>query len=193
MKIKKLIGSMLCAFSLVFMTGCASDPKGAVEACMEAVKVMDLSSIATSDVEESINQGDTILNSLKEYFNETSSKIEYKIQDTKVNGDKATVTVEMTYTDATPIYSAVMEDAFKNPLQYSFSGEDATGKIELFVSSFNGLKDSVKTNTAKCTVKFECMKESGGWLVDDVSDEFVDVITANAYTFFNNLEGNDKK
>ncbi|MCF0106457.1 MAG: hypothetical protein HUJ53_06810 [Holdemanella sp.] len=193
MKIKKVFISLCLVFSMAFMTGCSSDPREVVDQCMKNVQKYDFSTIDSKELDETLNSDDAITNLLLDYFKECAAKMEYTIKDSKVDGDKATVSVDATYVDASSLLSQAMTYYLSRALQLAFTGASEEELNQIFVTAFNETKDSYQTKTATCTIQFECTKDKDGWKITNVSNEFYDVITANAYSYFESFDSSETK
>jgi REP element-mobilizing transposase RayT len=103
----------------------------------------------------------------KELMKNHYKNLKYEIKDETINGDHATVTVEIEVTD----YSKIMTDAdnylSENPNE--FNNEQGTYDISLFTKyRLEKLKEA--KDTVKYTLDLTLTKINNEWILDNISD-----------------------
>jgi hypothetical protein len=198
---KKLLAIVLILVLTLALTGCGSKPETAVDKFFNAVKTYD-SEAMTNTLAPSATDG---LGSASEYLEVTSdpvaapfldylkgnaAKITYDITETKIDGDKATVTVKCKYVDGSQLFGKIIEELFTELLTAAFSGQELTEEqmTQIGVDLLNkNLTTTTETFTEK-TIDIDCVNVDGTWFVNTVSDEMADVVSSNLFTATKDLQ-----
>ena len=198
----KLLLPIIAIMTVVLAACGASGPDKTVDNFFGSVKKLELENVGehlskdlTKEYEESLNDQDMLgedeftfddmkkLDEYKEFEGELkklTSKLKHKITDTKTDGDKSTVTVELTYADASePLLSSV-QSIFGELMGMAFSGQEPDNDelVGVILNSISkNLKDAeISTENSKGSI--ELIKEDGNWVISEVDDE-----VANALLF----------
>jgi hypothetical protein len=194
----------------------ASTPSGTVSAALDALKAQDASTLskyyggdtsAMSDPEgalksagegsgaaagmlSTLNGGNTELTDEQKAMMQTvAAKLldfDYKVSNEKVEGDKATVDVEITTYDFGNAVSQVFSEYMSNVIAAAFSQDSESSNsqdmlLDIAVEKTQALtsKDKVGTTTLSLT-----KGQDGAWKVDDLREnrEFIDAISGGVLT-----------
>jgi hypothetical protein len=198
----KKIFNVFMAFTIIFgLCGCSlgAKPEAAVDGFLSAVQSFDLKSMQTYISTE--NNGTSSESALAEfnlkddsekyfmdYLKTCASKMTYTIKSSKVNGDKATVTVDFKYIDSTPFVKAVMSDVITQVFATAFSGTEFTDEQadKLFTDTIKKQESQVKDTYVEKTVDINCSKKDGKWIIE-TNEDLEDVITANLVSAFKDI------
>lgn len=157
-------------------------PEKVVEETFDAIKKTDMEKITkllTGEVAEKITEGDAFLELMKV----SNKMLNYKITNTVINNDAATVTVECTYGDVKPIFGAAFKEYFQAVMQKAFSGTEPTEE-ELNEMLSTAMLNAIETTQAEeysTTIEVPCIKVDKKWAIDSSTDNvaLADVMTGN--------------
>ena len=166
--------------SLVLLTGCGNNkmlntPTKRVEMFFESYQSLDknvidqLNDVANNEISFTDSQRESYVDLMKKHY----QALKYEIKDEVINGDTATVTVEITVMDYSNILKEANEYLENNKQEFN----DENGKYD--ETSFNEyrlnkLKEADKTVTY--TIDMTLTKIDGEWILDDVSNDVNDKI-----------------
>lgn len=168
---KKFSKILLTFILVVTLTGCGMDntPTKKVEAFFD--KYQKLDSNVLNDLDLTIADDTSIDEASRSEYRDFMKKhyqdLEYKIKDEKIDGDKATVTAEVTVRD----YSKVMNDAntYKDTNATEFNDEAGNYNAGLFSKYRLGkLKDVTEKKTY--TLELTLTKKDDEWILDELSE-----------------------
>lgn len=186
MKTRNLIWILLACLLLVFMTGCAKEPSPAdtVTQFSDAIKAFDLQkmndyiegeeAVTSLDLENNETIGG-LMNQLKTW----SKDLQYKIVSAEEKGDTATVIVEYTHTDASAVTEDAMTDYFTQALAMAFSGASDEDMTELLAKLLTEKAETSEIGTKQTTVVYPLKKIDGKWLIEEIPDDALHVITSD--------------
>ena len=202
MKLKNILSIML--IGLVLLTGCAEKPDVTVTAYFDELKTSispDLKTIAIEkyfdtavQIEES-NQDLSLesfeSNEMTDKYLELFRGFEYKVIDSKIEGDSAVVNVEITTYPVGELLSNYMVQLFSKVFEWAFSGiteEEITAKS---TTLFLDLATDIQKTYVK-TVPVYMVKKEGKWLIsgDTTNYEMMDALTGGILEFAKQLEEN---
>lgn len=185
---KKVLSLLLGALLLV---GCAAPkPEATVEKLMTAVKNSDSATMAKVMGEDNYNpEEDDILAGMYEIspelgdaIKEYNKTISYNITSSDIQGDTATVTADITFKDAGEIFLTAMgkyiEVAFTMIM-------DGASEEEVTDAASGVFAEAIETTDVKeitKSVTFTLVKNDKEWIIDDVTDEFLDVISLGIFS-----------
>ncbi|MBQ5987029.1 MAG: DUF4878 domain-containing protein [Clostridia bacterium] len=190
---KKIVSMLLAVFLLLGTVGCGSDsPEGTITAYNDAIRVLDFEKAQTyivkeSDIESTLEKNSYIADDMLPTFAEWIKTLEYKIADVTIEGDKATVTVEYTHTDASDVFKAVLADYFAQALRSALTGTNEEDQTPLLISLFSEKAKTVETRRMKTTVVYSCIKSSGEWKIESVPTEFITVLSSNVLSVIHEM------
>ena len=162
---KKWLIGLLCMFSLV---GCSigqdmtNTPTKKVEAYLDGYKQLDDSVV--NDIDDLLKDAKYTVEQktrYKEIMKKHYQDLKYEIKDEKIDGDKATVEVEIEVRDYSKVLSSdVVPDEIKDE-EGNYSEEAYDYQL--------GQMENVK-ETVKYTVTFYLTKKDKEWQIDDLSE-----------------------
>jgi len=162
---------------LVLVTGCsctaditASTPTKETEKFFNNYQTLDNDVVAQLDdvIETEMTFTDEQKESYKSIMKKHYQDLEYEIKDEKINGDNATVEVEIEVRD----YSKAMEDANNYLTQNPEEFNDETGIYnETLFNEYRLKKIKEVEDKVKYTLNLRLTKEDDKWKLEDLSDE----------------------
>lgn len=167
---KKLIISLFCLF---LFTGCSNDlmntPTKRVETLLNNYITLD--SEVIRDLDETLLLETVMTNAQKERYKDILKKqyqhLSYEIKDETIDGDKATVEVEIEVYDYHKIISEAENYLTENPNEFLLDNNNTD------VSKFNDYKlDKLEDAKDKITytLNLTLTKENDTWVLDDLTD-----------------------
>jgi len=191
--LRKLMG-LLLIIGIFFIAGCSNFPKpeSTVTDFIEAGKKFDLTKMATmvnpsnaSKVTDVMKDGKDSKDQYQKYFldylKENATKITYSVKGSKIENDKATVTVDVKYLNGGPLLKATIGDVFSKAFSLAFTG--VTMKDEdmnqMFISAMQKQKETVKDSFVEKTIDVKLAKANNKWYIDEPSDDLLNVFTSN--------------
>ena len=184
---KKRLIILLSIFGLL-VSGCGNSntPTSKVEEFLGKYQTMDSDVLTQLDniISNDTSMNDTQKKDYQALMEKQYQNLSYKIKDEKIEGDQATVLVEVEVFDyANSIlesreYYNEHRDEFESDDSFNDdkkdeSGEVVGGEIDNLASfieyKIKQLKDV--TDKAKYEITFHLTKEDGEWVVEDISDE----------------------
>ena len=166
--------------SLLLLTGCGNNkllntPTKKVEMFFGNYQSLDqdvidqLNDVANNEISFTDDQKETYVELMKKHY----QALKYEIKDEVVDGDTATVTVEIEVMDYSKILSEANEYLENN--KQEFNDENGNYDETLFNEyRLNKLKDAEET--VKYTIDMTLTKIDGEWVLDDVSNDVNDKI-----------------
>lgn len=201
---KKIFNVILILAIVLSLSACSnqSKPETTVSEFIEAAKMFDFSQMSLkinpsstpskekiSELEEGSEE-----NSYEKYFMDylksNAKKITYEIKKSAIDGDNATVTVDFKYVDGGPLLKATIGDVFSQAISMAFAGVEVNDDemSQLFVSSMEKQKENISESFTERTVEIKCIKVDNKWYLEDISDDFIDVIISNFGTVAKELD-----
>ena len=184
---------VLCfGFLLLIVAGCANTmntPTSKVEEFLGKYQSMD-SDVATQ-LDQVISDDDTMNDDQKEKYRALMEKqyqnLSYKINNEEIDGDNATVDVEIEVLDYATTINKAKEyyDEHKDEIEEEYNqkqsdndnvAEDAAEGVEEAVEESSAYIDNkikeleAATDTTTYTITFYLTKENGDWKLQDISD-----------------------
>lgn len=171
----KKIALAFTMLMIVFMSGCGEKtmldtPTKKVEEFFSNYQTLDEDVLTQLD--ETINQDETLAEDQRDEYRDFMKKhyqnLKYDVKDEVIDGDTATVTVEIEVTDYTKIMSDA--DSYLEENKDSFNDEEGKYDETLFTKyRLEQLKDA--KDTVKYTLDLTLTKVDNEWKLDDISDE----------------------
>lgn len=202
---KKISLITMILLVLIIATGCSA--KGKIETTVSefsgAMKEFDLEVMASkispedSEGRDEINglndeegAGDSLENKLVDYVKSNAAKIGYRINETVIDGDRATVSVGFKYVDGTPIFSEALTEYMQQAFTLLFSNEELTDE-----ESDQMLADIVKKKSVQIeesfiekTLDIKMIKVDSEWYIEKFDDEMLNIVLSNLPSAVGNLE-----
>ena len=168
---KKIIVPIILSF--ILFTGCGeklnNTPTKQVE--MFFMNYQTLNQKVIDDLDNVLKNDNTMTNDQKEKYKEIMKKhyknLTYDIKDEVIDGDNATVTVEIEVTD----YSKIMTDAdtYLSEHPEKFNNEEGVYDVSLFTKyRLEKLKEA--KDKVKYTLNLTLTKVNDEWVMDTISD-----------------------
>ena len=162
-------------------------PDKTVSQFCDAMKAFDLEkmhSMVLEDGEALLDTSDDMAQAFMASLKEWAGKLSYNITDTAINGEKADVTVKFKYSDATNLIKNTLAEYMTQAFAMVFDNPSEDELHSLLGKVFQEQKGKIPVGTAETSVVFPCTKTADGWKIDRVSDEALNVLTANMLNVF---------
>lgn len=183
---KKICGLILAAVMALSLAACAPQgkPEDVVTTFCEAMKSFD-SDTAQSCFAEGAASPDLDIDEedlgeemgsaeLVQYLKDCASQMTYTVNAAQIEGDKATVQVNITHTDITPVITQTMADYIAKAFEMAMSEGAEIDQAEaqkIFADTFMETSKNVETQTASTDVTFDCEIVDGAWKISQMSDD----------------------
>ena len=131
-----------------------------------------------------IEEGEEFQNYFIDYLKDNAKEITYSVKEAKLDGDKATVDVDVKYVDGKPLFTAVIADYFPKAMSIAFSGVEMTDEeaSNMFLESMKAQQENIEKTFAEKTITVNCIKVDDVWYIDNLSNELLDVATSNIFS-----------
>ncbi len=177
---KKILIFILIIAMSISLTACSTNsPDKTVKGMLDSIKSWDTEAMkkyisaddfyAQADMES--DSAATATAMMKLFV----ANMSYKITDSKVNGNTATVNVDITNVNMKPVFQDMISQLFA----LAFSGVDLSDQkvaeakiLEILTTSIEKNKANTVTNKVSLTLT----KEKDGWVIDEPSEAFFDAI-----------------
>lgn len=163
---------------LLFFTGCtelSNTPTKRVEEFLKNYQTLDnnvvtnLNNVILQDVTLNTTQQDIYRDVMKKHY----QNITYEVKEDKIDGDSATVTVELTVTDFTKVLRET-ENYMNNNIEQFY---DETGNYNIILYNDYRLEQLKKADEkVKYTVDFKLTKQNDEWIMNDLDQATYDKI-----------------
>ncbi len=191
---KKLGILILSLIACISLSACSSKPDPTVTNFCNAMQQFDFEAMneyIADGEEESIEEifddteGENILSILKE----CAAKMTYEIESSEVTDNTAKVSVKFNYADLSPVIRDTLSEYMQQALALAFSGADEAAFETLFEDIFNEKYNAAEITMTDASVEFECENTDNGWKITNVSNDVVNVLTANMLSGLEELLG----
>ena len=192
---KKKMGIVsLMLILLILVVGCSAEekPDKVVSEYIEAMKKFDLELMASKinpenreEVEDisDLTEEDTMQKHFMDYVKSNAKQINYKINESKIDGAKAVVSVDFKYIDGGPLFKATFGEFMKEMFALAFTDMDKEFTdeeySEIFIKAMEEQSKSVEETYTERTIDIDCIKIDDEWYIDEPSDELLDVAMSN--------------
>lgn len=164
--------------SLTLLTGCDmiedmdNTPTKKVEAYLNKFQMADkdVESYIEDTIDEETDFTPDQIEEYKKILKNNYQKMTYTIKDEKIDGDKATVTAEITVIDYTKAIDDI-DNYFDNNSELKDNDNNIMSLSEYKISRLKEVKD-----TATYTVDFELDKKEDVWVIQNPSNEIMQKI-----------------
>ena len=161
--------------SLTLLTGCDmiedmdNTPTKKVEAYLNKFQMADkdVESYIEDTIDEETDFTPDQIEEYKKILKNNYQKMTYTIKDEKIDGDKATVTAEITVIDYTKAIDDI-DNYFDNNSELKDNDNNIMSLSEYKISRLKEVKD-----TATYTVDFELDKKEDVWVIQNPSNEIM--------------------
>lgn len=202
---KKICGLILAVVMVLSLAACGSQgkPEDVVTTFCEAMKNFDSES-ASSCFADGVVPPDLSVDSedlgeemgseeIVQYLKDCAGKMTYKVNAAQVDGDKATVLVNITYTDISPVVTQAMGDYIAKAFEMAMSegGEvDEAEAQQIFADILMESSKNVEAQSAAIDVTFDCEKVNGEWKLSQMSDDTLNsLFSVLSSNFLSAIEG----
>lgn len=192
---KKSVLVLLVLSLILIVSGCSpAKPENTVKDFMESMKNFNLEEMASKVnpsntegkeyVENLTEEGDEFQNYFMDYLKGNAKEITYTVKEAKLDGDKATVDVDVKYVDGKPLFTVVIADYFQKAMSVAFSGVEITDEeaSNIFLASMKTQQENIEKTFSEKTITVNCIKIDDIWYIDNLSDELLDVATSNIFS-----------
>lgn len=185
---------MICIFGAMALTGCGTpSPSDTAKTFLDALKAQDTETMASVyagkdlDVENGLfgesDEEDTLLSgeSFDKMLMEKILDFDYAITNEKIDGDKATVTVDVTTYPMGDTFSQIYADMMTQIWGLAFSDASDEQTNAVIEGIFTKHWQEMTEKTYKGTADLSLTKTEDGWKVDEIEDDsdFLNVLTGN--------------
>ncbi len=183
---KKIICLLLTIMVFFSMMGCGTKatPEDTVIKFNAAMKAFDWKTMAdcvldAGDMSEMDVEKDEIFGGLMDYFKRWANNLKYKVLNSDESGDKASVTVEYIYTDASEVFADAMTDYFTQAFAMSLSGASDDEMSQLLAKLLVEKAGTAKIGRKQITVIYPMVKLDGEWKIEQVPEDAMHVATSD--------------
>lgn len=198
---KKLFSIIIAALLLVSMIGCSSSkPENAVNTLMKNAQKFDIDGIKETlrpelrdnDIATEGLDSDETMNLYLDYFKDNSKKIKYSIGDIVVDDDFASVNVEVQYVDGIDALESAVIKLLKESFAGTFSGDEMSDEEiqEVVSTALTNYQSEHGDEFVTTSIVLECIKIDNKWYIDDLDDDFLNVIFCNFVSFMDSINYN---
>ena len=198
---KKLFSIIIAALLLVSMIGCSSSkPENAVNTLMKNAQKFDIDGIKETlrpelrdnDIATEGLDSDETMNLYLDYFKDNAKKIKYSIGDIVVDDDFASVNVEVQYVDGIDALESAVIKLLKESFAGTFSGDEMSDEEiqEVVSTALTNYQSEHGDEFVTTSIVLECIKIDNKWYIDDLGDDFLNVIFCNFVSFMDSINYN---
>lgn len=173
---KKLIPCLLLCTVLLSACGAKSEtPEAAATNALNAVKAVDMATIqryfgSDTDLFNAGEQTEENTSAENKVFIESVvQNLTFEIVSSSIDGDKATVNVNITNTDMSAIFTQYMQSIFQEALQYAFLPEEQRPSEEemsqLYMQRFQELMSQEDNPSVTTNLDMNLTKNENTWLI----------------------------
>ena len=188
-----ILALVMLAASLAACGAGKGSPSSTVKTLFEGIKKFDEEKIKSclldpgdSDGLKDLESNET-LKSLMKYMKEWASKLKYGVEDEKVEGDSASVTVKCEYTDASSVMTAAISNYMKKGAALALSGATEEKLASLFGECFEEASKNAAVDKAESTVTLDLVRSGSDWKIKDLPGEVADIMTSRAISAMTSL------
>ena len=198
---KKLFSIIIAALFLVSMIVCiSSKPENAVNTLMKNAQKFDIDGIKETlrpelrdnDIATEGLDSDETMNLYLDYFKDNAKKIKYSIGDIVVDDDFASVNVEVQYVDGIDALESAVIKLLKESFAGTFSGDEMSDEEiqEVVSTALTNYQSEHGDEFVTTSIVLECIKIDNKLYIDDLDDDFLNVIFCNFVSFMDSINYN---
>ncbi len=187
---KKFISMLVIGMFLLM--GCSATPKPetTVSGFIEAAKDFDLvkmtefinpeNSTSKEDIQNLTKENDD--NSMEkyfiDYFKENAAKITYKIVKSEIEGDDATVSIELKHIDGGLLFKATVGEVFQQLIPLAFSGTKLSDEEteQMYINAMKKQQEIIKESFKDTVVDMKLTMIDKKWYINELNDDFLNVL-----------------
>ena len=162
----------------------STTPTKTAEEFLQAIKDQDaetLSELYESDkidiFEDTDENTDGLSDSIKEELIVKLLNFDYEITDEKVDGNKATVSVNISTYDFKNLFAEFIRDYISEGLSQALDGASKEELEKLAEEVFSKKLDKLTDKSVTTTVELKLVKKGNKWIVKNVDDSFINALT----------------
>lgn len=193
MKMKKLLSAMLLLVMSLSLSACSGLNEAAVpvDEYFKAAKTLDTVAMEkqilptnTEGIEKNKEllqaEDDPFSKLFVDFMKDKAKKMTYSIKETKVDGDKATITVDTKYVDAGPLLKAVFGDLIMKMMGSALSGGEPSEEEAktMFTTVMNEQTAKFEETFKTKTIQIPVVKKDGKWYIEQVAEDMIDVASS---------------
>lgn len=206
-RMKKKVNGFLIAILLMFaLSACGtSKPSNVVEDAMKHMQNNEISEAGqyfytdsekgteNENQDESESYSNVVLQAMTACAEENAGYIKYEIADSTIDGEEATVTVNITYKNAGPILKLAINDLTNQSISNAFSSAFLGGgelndddMSAIFLASFEKAKENAAIIDKTDTLEIHCKKVNKEWKITNY-EELLNVYYCNMYVSLDSI------
>jgi len=196
--------SLLVVIGMLVVVGCSTSPttpESTVSNFIEAGKKFDFPQMATminplssiskekiTDLTEEDSENEYQKYFL-DYLKENAAKITYTVKESKIENDKATVSVDFKYVNGGLLLKATLGEVFSKVIPLAFSGVELSDEEteQMFVDAMKKQKEVTTESFIEKTLDIKLVKVDEQWYIDELNDELLDVFMSNFISVGNEI------
>lgn len=169
------------AVTRAFLDGIKSDDHEMIKAAYEGddFNIKEVAFIVSEDSDASDDSLDWQAEVREESLYPRLMDFDYEIADIKTDGDKATVTIDLTGYNIGAMYGKSISDFFDEAYKMAFAGASNEQLQALLVSKVRTNLETLTTKEYKKSTDIQLIKDENTWLVKTINreDEVTNVLT----------------
>lgn len=191
---KKIFAYILFIGLILSMTACTSSPspEEVVDKAMEAIINMDKDELSKyMDIDDLLGEEEGTINTdaiSEEEISVLFENIEYKIISSSIDGDSASVNIDIENIDMGMVLGQFLEEAFAFAFSDAFSDKSMSDEeMEVAMTDlFLEIIEKNKDNTVSNNVDIDLNKVDGQWKIA-VDEDFQNALTGNLIDMINSM------
>lgn len=194
----------MCIGILIMVSGCGGGkkPGTTVSEFIEAMKVLDLEKMSSKTIGDQIkdkeemelfsdvDQDDPMEQYMIEYLGSNAKKISYKIKEEEIDGDTATVHVDIEYVDGGPLFQKTFAEFMQQSIGLLFQGQELTDEesSELYIKIMKEQEEITEQALVEKSLEFKCIKKDKEWFIQELDDEILNIIMSNILSVMDGID-----
>lgn len=151
---------------------------------MDSMKKGDWDTMLTYAQDASLDDDEKELiddQNVNDFLTATAAKLTYTIGQSQIDGNNATVPIDIKYFDGTEVIGEVMGEYFTKMLANAFTEVDITDEEasqmlgKLLAEKTKDLPDTFD----EVSTEIDCVKVDGKWMISEVNDDILNAMTSN--------------
>ena len=105
-----------------------------------------------------------------------AAQMTYTLGEVTVDGETATVPVQITYVDAVDVFTEALGEYFLQAFGLALTGADEEQLTQLMMDLLKEKMETVYTSTGEADLTFTCRRIDGQWKIAALTDDQLDVL-----------------